>query len=65
MMTGMYVYRLRPEWHRPSSPQYRRKKEIGTLMLTRYADDWVAVWMAVEIVQNQSRNQSLLAMYQN
>jgi len=24
---------------------YRRKKEIGgTLMLTRYADDWVAVW---------------------
>jgi len=29
----------------PSSLQYRRKKEIGgTLMLTRYADDWVAVW---------------------
>jgi len=33
------TYRLRPEWEHlaPSSPQYRRKKEIGTLMLTRYA----------------------------
>jgi len=40
------TYRLRPEWEHlaPSSLQYRRKKEIGTLMLTRYADDWVAVW---------------------
>jgi len=46
-MTGVRTYRLRPEWEHlaPSSPQYRRKKEIGgTLMLTRYADDWVAVW---------------------
>ncbi|MFQ5856927.1 MAG: group II intron maturase-specific domain-containing protein [Anaerolineae bacterium] len=41
------TYRVRPEWSHlaPSSLQYRRKKEIGgTLMLTRYADDWVAVW---------------------
>jgi RNA-directed DNA polymerase len=41
------TYRLRPEWTHLSlsSLQYRRKKEIGgTLMLTRYADDWVAVW---------------------
>lgn len=41
------TYRLRPEWEHlaPSSLQYRRKKDIGgTLMLTRYADDWVAVW---------------------
>jgi RNA-directed DNA polymerase len=41
------TYRVRPEWAHlaPSSLQYRRKKEIGgTLMLTRYADDWVAVW---------------------
>ncbi len=41
------TYRLRPEWAHlaPSSLQYRRKKEIGgTLMLTRYADDWVAAW---------------------
>jgi group II intron reverse transcriptase/maturase len=41
------TYRLRPEWlHRASSTlQYHRKKEIGgTLMFTRYADDWVAVW---------------------
>jgi group II intron reverse transcriptase/maturase len=41
------TYRARPEWSHlaPSSLQYRRKKEIGgTLMLTRYADDWVAVW---------------------
>lgn len=43
----MRTYRIRPEWAHlaPSSLQYRRKKEIGgTLMLTRYADDWVAVW---------------------
>ena len=41
------TYRVRPEWAHlaPSSLQYRRKTEIGgTLMLTRYADDWVAVW---------------------
>ncbi len=41
------TYRVRPEWSHlsPSSLQYRRKKEIGgTLMFTRYADDWVAVW---------------------
>ena len=41
------TYRLQPGWEHlaPSSLQYRRKKEIGgTLMLTRYADDWVAVW---------------------
>lgn len=41
------TYRIRPEWSHlaASSLQYRRKKEIGgTLMLTRYADDWVAVW---------------------
>jgi hypothetical protein len=41
------TYRVRPEWAHltPSSRQYRRKKEIGgTLMLTRYADDWVGLW---------------------
>jgi group II intron reverse transcriptase/maturase len=41
------TYRVRPEWAHlaPSSLHYRRKKEIGgTLMLTRYADDWVALW---------------------
>jgi RNA-directed DNA polymerase len=41
------TYRVRPDWSHlaASSLQYRRKKEIGgTLMLTRYADDWVAVW---------------------
>jgi group II intron reverse transcriptase/maturase len=41
------TYRVRPEWFHlgRSSLQYRRKKEIGgTLMLTRYADDWVAIW---------------------
>lgn len=41
------TYRQRPEWEHlaGSSLQYRRKKEIGgTLMLTRYADDWVASW---------------------
>jgi RNA-directed DNA polymerase len=41
------TYRRRPEWSHlaTSSLQYRRKKEIGgTLMLTRYADDWAAVW---------------------
>jgi RNA-directed DNA polymerase len=41
------TYRVRPEWAHlaPSSLQYRRRQEIGgTLMLTRYADDWVAIW---------------------
>ncbi len=39
------TYRNRPEWSHLKSRQYRRQKEIGgTLMLTRYADDWVAVW---------------------
>ncbi len=41
------TYRVRPEWSHlaSSSLQYRRKKEMGgTLMLTRYADDWTAVW---------------------
>ena len=41
------TYRVRPEWShlKPSSLQYWRKKEIGgTLMFTRYADDWVAIW---------------------
>lgn len=41
------TYRQRPSWSHlaPSSLQYRRKKEIGgTLVLTRYADDWVAIW---------------------
>jgi RNA-directed DNA polymerase len=40
------TYRVRPEWAHlaPTGLQYRRKKELGgTLMLTRYADDWVAV----------------------
>jgi len=49
-----HTYRVRPEWQHlaKSSLQYRRKKEIGgTLMLTRYADDWVAVW-------NGSRNRA-------
>lgn len=41
------TYRVRPAWSHlaPSGLEYRRKKEIGgTLMLTRYADDWVACW---------------------
>ncbi|HKA54234.1 MAG TPA: group II intron reverse transcriptase/maturase [Candidatus Binatia bacterium] len=41
------TYRVRPAWAHlaASSWQYRRKKEVGgTLMLTRYADDWVALW---------------------
>jgi len=41
------TYRVRPEWRHlaPGSLQYWRKKTIGgTLMLTRYADDWVAIW---------------------
>jgi RNA-directed DNA polymerase len=41
------TYRVRPEWAHvaPSALQYRRRKEIGgTLMLTRYADDSVAIW---------------------
>jgi RNA-directed DNA polymerase len=41
------TYRIRPEWAHlaPSSLQYQRKKDIGgTLVLTRYADDWVAIW---------------------
>lgn len=39
------TYRQRPEWSHLASFQYRRKKEIGgTLMFTRYADDWVALW---------------------
>ena len=39
------TYRQRPEWSHLSNCQYRRKKEIGgTLMFTRYADDWVAIW---------------------
>ena len=39
------TYRVRPEWSHLASFQYRRKKEIGgTLMMTRYADDWVAIW---------------------
>ena len=41
------TYRVRPEWAHlaKSSLQYRRKHEVGgTLMLTRYADDWVATW---------------------
>lgn len=41
------TYRRRPEWSHLAQGglQYRRKKEIGgTLMMTRYADDWVAVW---------------------
>ena len=39
------TYRQRPEWSHLSNFQYRRKKEIGgTLMFTRYADDWVAIW---------------------
>ncbi len=38
------TFRDRPEWGHKNL-QYRRKKEIGgTLMLTRYADDWVAIW---------------------
>jgi len=40
-------YRLRPAWSHlaKSSLQYRRKKEIGgTLMYTRYADDWAMAW---------------------
>jgi group II intron reverse transcriptase/maturase len=48
------TYRVRPEWQHlaKSSLQYRRKQEIGgTLMLTRFADDWVAVW-------NGSRNRA-------
>jgi len=41
------TYRVRPEWAHLAtrSLTYRRRKEIGgTLMFTRYADDWVAVW---------------------
>ncbi len=41
------TYRMRPEWGHLSSSslQYHRKKDIGgTLMMTRYADDWAAVW---------------------
>lgn len=41
------TYRVRPQWAHLStrSLTYRRRKEIGgTLMFTRYADDWVAVW---------------------
>lgn len=41
------TYRVRPEWSHltPSGLHGRRKKEIGgTLIMTRYADDWVAVW---------------------
>ena len=41
------TYRQRPEWEHLSSSslQYRRKKEVGgTVMLTRYADDWVVTW---------------------
>ena len=41
------TYRQRPEWSHlaASSLQYRRKKEIGgTLMFTRFAEDWVALW---------------------
>lgn len=41
------TYRVRPEWAHlaPASLQYRRRKEIGgTLLLTRYADDGVAIW---------------------
>lgn len=41
------TYRRRPQWEHlaASSLQYRRKRELGgTLMLTRYADDWVALW---------------------
>jgi RNA-directed DNA polymerase len=41
------TYRVRPEWSHlsPKSYEYRRKKEIGgTLIFTRYADDWVAIW---------------------
>jgi len=39
--------RVRPEWAplAPSSIAYRRRQILGgTLMLTRYADDWVAIW---------------------
>jgi RNA-directed DNA polymerase len=42
-----HTFRHRPEWGHLSKGglQYRRKTELGgTLMLTRYADDWVAVW---------------------
>jgi len=41
------TYRMRPEWAHlaPGSLSARRKKDLGgTLMVTRYADDWVAVW---------------------
>jgi RNA-directed DNA polymerase len=41
------TYRVRPEWAHMTSGglQYHRKKDIGgTLILTRYADDWVAMW---------------------
>jgi hypothetical protein len=41
------TYRVRPEWGdlSRSGYEYRRKKEIGgTLIFTRYADDWVAIW---------------------
>ena len=40
-------YRVRPEWAHLATCflTYRRRKEIGgTLMFTRYADDWGAVW---------------------
>jgi hypothetical protein len=43
----MRTYRIRPEWAHlgPRGLVDRRKKELGgTLMLTRYADDWVATW---------------------
>jgi len=43
-MTGMYAHRLRPEWEHLAPSSLISAQEIGTLMLTRYADDWVAVW---------------------
>jgi group II intron reverse transcriptase/maturase len=41
------TYYQQPEWSHLSSSglSHRRRKEIGgTLLFTRYADDWVAVW---------------------
>lgn len=41
------TYRVRPEWAHlaPTSIAYRRRKTLGgPLMLTRYAEDWVAIW---------------------
>jgi len=39
------TYRQCPEWsHLPPESYHRRKAIGGTLIFTRFADDWVAIW---------------------